>query len=143
MHLHSAATSSSNLTGNADDFPQLPVVQAPGSPGAVMRSARRLMAALHRGAYYWYLLTYLLLVRYLHPGVTAAEVREIFAQWGPLTYVRIECSTYADTPKEHKLGLEYNVATKGQRFLRIPRKKSERNGRNGNPRKCDSGNRKT
>ena len=54
-----------------------------------------------------------LLVRYLHPGVTAAEVREIFAQWGPLTYVRIECSTYADTPKEHKLGLEYNVATIG------------------------------
>ena len=54
-----------------------------------------------------------LLVRYLHPGVTAAEVREIFAQHGPLTYVRIECSTYADTPKEHKLGLEYNVATIG------------------------------
>ena len=54
-----------------------------------------------------------LLVRFLHPGVTAAEVREIFAQHGPLTYVRIECSTYADTPKEHKLGLEYNVATIG------------------------------
>ena len=35
------------LTGNAEDFPQLPVVQAPGSPGAVTRSARR-FAALHR-----------------------------------------------------------------------------------------------
>ena len=49
MQLHSAATSSSNLTGNADDFQQLPVVQAPGSPGAVTRSARR-FAALHRAA---------------------------------------------------------------------------------------------
>ena len=46
MQLHSAATSSSNLTGNADDFPQLPVVQAPGSPGAVTRSARRLAALI-------------------------------------------------------------------------------------------------
>ena len=54
-----------------------------------------------------------LLVRFLHPGVTAAEVREIFAQHGPLTFVRIGCSTHADTPKEHKLGLEYNVATIG------------------------------
>jgi len=43
----------------------------------------------------------------------AAEVREIFAQHGPLTFVRIGCSTHADTPKEHKLGLEYNVATIG------------------------------
>ena len=60
MQLHSAATSSSNLTGNADDFPQLPVVQAPGSPGAVTRSARR-FAALHRAAREtYYLLTYLL-----------------------------------------------------------------------------------
>ena len=54
-----------------------------------------------------------LLVRFLHPGVTAAEVREVFAQHGPLTFVRIGCSTHADTPKEHKLGLEYNVATIG------------------------------
>ena len=54
-----------------------------------------------------------LLVRFLHPGVTAAEVREIFAQHGPLTFVRIGCLTHADTPKEHKLGLEYNVATIG------------------------------
>ena len=38
---------------------------------------------------------------------------EIFAQHGPLTFVRIGCSTHADTPKEHKLGLEYNVATIG------------------------------
>ena len=52
-------------------------------------------------------------MRFLHPGVTAAEVREIFAQHGPLTFVRIGCSTHADTPKEHKLGLEYNVATIG------------------------------
>ena len=52
-------------------------------------------------------------MRYLRPGVTAAEVREIFAQHGPLTFVRIGCSTHADTPKEHKLGLEYNVATIG------------------------------
>ena len=60
MQLHSAATSSSNLTGNADDFQQLPVVQAPGSPGAVTRSARRFFAALHRAArdtYLLYLLT--------------------------------------------------------------------------------------
>ena len=59
MQLHSAATSSSNLTGNADDFQQLPVVQAPGSPGAVTRSARRFFAALHRAARgLGYLLTY-------------------------------------------------------------------------------------
>ena len=57
MQLHSAATSSSNLTGNADDFQQLPVVQAPGSPGAVTRSARRFFAALHRAARDTYLLT--------------------------------------------------------------------------------------
>ena len=36
-----------------------------------------------------------------------------YAQHGPLTFVRIGCSTHADTPKEHKLGLEYNVATIG------------------------------
>ena len=30
-----------------------------------------------------------------------------------VTSVRIGCSTHADTPKEHKLGLEYNVATIG------------------------------
>ena len=33
------------------------------------------------------------------------------------------------------------LVIKGQRFLRIPGKKSERNGRNGNPRKSGSGNR--
>ena len=40
MQLHSAVTSSSSLTGTPDDVPQLPVGQAPGSPGAVTRSAR-------------------------------------------------------------------------------------------------------
>ena len=57
MQLHSAATSSSHLTGNADDLPQLPVGQAPESPGVGTSSARRL-AALHRAARDWYLLTY-------------------------------------------------------------------------------------
>ena len=46
MQLHSAVTSSSSLTGTPDDVPQLPVGQAPGSPGAVARSAR--LASLHR-----------------------------------------------------------------------------------------------
>ena len=46
MQLHSAVTSSSSLTGTPDDVPQLPVGQAPGSPGAVTRSAR--LASLHR-----------------------------------------------------------------------------------------------
>jgi len=46
MQLHSAVTSSSSLTGTPDDMPQLPVGQAPGSPGAVTRSAR--LASLHR-----------------------------------------------------------------------------------------------
>jgi hypothetical protein len=45
MQLHSAGTSSSSLTGTPDDVPQLPVGQAPGSPGAVA-SAR--LASLHR-----------------------------------------------------------------------------------------------
>ena len=58
MQLHSAATSSSHLTGNADDLPQLPVGQAPESPGVGTSSARRL-AALHRAAReLTYLLTY-------------------------------------------------------------------------------------
>ena len=54
-----------------------------------------------------------LLVRFLHPGVTAAEVRKLFSTFGPLTFVRIESSTYVDTPKEARLGIEYNVASIG------------------------------
>ena len=46
MQLHSAGTSSSSLTGTPDDVPQLPVGQAPGSPGAVTRSARLFLLLL-------------------------------------------------------------------------------------------------
>ena len=50
---------------------------------------------------------------FIPSGGGARCLIEIFAQHGPLTFVRIGCSTHADTPKEHKLGLEYNVATIG------------------------------
>ena len=52
MQLHSAGTSSSSLTGTPDDVPQLPVGQAPGSPGAVARSAR--LASLHRAFFFFF-----------------------------------------------------------------------------------------
>ena len=57
MQLHSAVTSSSSLTGTPDDVPQLPVGQAPGSPGAVTRSAR--LASLHRALsfFFFFLIT--------------------------------------------------------------------------------------
>lgn len=60
MQLHSAVTSSSSLTGTPDDVPQLPVGQAPGSPGAVTRSAR--LASLHRAPSWRLLSTYLIYI---------------------------------------------------------------------------------
>ena len=57
-----------------------------------------------------------LLVRFLHPGVTAAEVHKVFSTFGPLTFVRVEISTYAGTPKEPRIGLEYNAARIGYKY---------------------------
>ena len=53
-----------------------------------------------------------LLVRFLNPSVTVAEVRELFSAHGELTFVRVHCSTYPDTPKTER-GIEYNAATVG------------------------------
>ena len=40
-------------------------------------------------------------------------MHKVFSTFGPLTFVRVESSTYAGTPKEPRIGLEYNVATVG------------------------------
>ena len=56
-----------------------------------------------------------LLVRFLSPGVTVAEVRELFSAHGKLTFVRVHCSTYPDTPKTER-GIEYNAAMVGFKY---------------------------
>ena len=54
----------------------------------------------------------LLLVRYLHPGVTADDVRELFSYVSPPIYVRLQASIAAAVPKTAR-GLEYNEAELG------------------------------
>ena len=73
MQLHSAVTSSSSLTGTPDDVPQLPVGQAPGSPGAVTRSAR--LASLHRAP------SWRLLLLLHHPGSSHESVGFSIYRW--------------------------------------------------------------
>ena len=53
-----------------------------------------------------------LLIRYINPGVSAAEVREVFSAYGPLTFVRVQLWTGAGVPKT-EYGSEYNAAVVG------------------------------